>query len=208
MHTVIVDKNKPSGYNVICRLLVSFMDIAGGSMKIDISLVKTVPGTELEIYESAIIPSLKDINGTVSVNSPVTFKGVLTNQNELLSLEGEATCVYETQCDYCIKPITRSFNVTINEALIETEDDGESMTESDEYTYQGNWIVLDKILFDNIVLSIPMHHRCDEECKIICPKCGEPVTGTGCGCYDRDPVDPRLAPLKKLVNNKNANDAN
>jgi len=176
-------------------------------MKIDISEVKLIPGAELVINESGIIPDLENIFGSISITRPVTFKGVITNIDKLLTLKGEATCIYETQCDYCAKPITRELKVAIDEVLVETDGSGGEMTESDEYTYQGNWVVLDKILSDNVALSMPMRHRCGQDCKIICPKCGEPATGMGCGCNDEQSVDPRLAPLKKLIENKNTEDA-
>jgi len=176
-------------------------------MKIDISDVKIIPGSELVIDESGIIPDLENIFGAISITGPVAFKGILSNINELMSLKGEATCIYKTQCDYCTEPITRELRVAIDEVLVETDEGNAEMTESDEYTYQGNWIILDKILSDNIALSMPMRHRCGQDCKIICPECGEPVTGMGCGCSDKQPVDPRLAALKKLIDNQNADDA-
>lgn len=176
-------------------------------MKIDISDIKLIPGSELAIDESGIIPDLKNIFDAISITGPVTFKGVITNINQLLSLKGEATCIYEVQCDYCAKPITRELRVEIDEVLVETYGSGGDMTESDEYTYQGNWVVLDKILSDNVALSMPMSHRCGQDCRIICPKCGEPATGMGCGCNAEQAVDPRLAPLKKLIENQNAEDA-
>lgn len=176
-------------------------------MKIDISDVKVITGSELVIDESDIIPDLKNIFDAISVTEPVYFKGVLSNMTELLSLKGKVTCIYQTKCDYCTKPIAKKLQVTIDEVLVETDEGIENMTESDEYTYQGNQIVLDKILSDNIVLSMPMRHRCGEDCKIICPKCGEPVTGIGCGCNDKQPIDPRLVALKKLIDNQNADAA-
>lgn len=176
-------------------------------MKIDISDVKVILGSELVIEESDIIPDLKNIFDAISVTEPVCFKGVLSNMTELLSLKGKVTCTYETKCDYCTKPIAKKLQVAIDEVLVETDEGIENMTESNEYTYQGNQIVLDKILSDSIVLSMPMRHRCGEDCKIICPKCGEPVTGIGCGCNDKQPIDPRLVALKKLIDNQNADAA-
>lgn len=176
-------------------------------MRIDISDIKTIPGAKLMIDESGVIPDLKNTSGAISITGPVAFKGVLTNINGMLSLKGEATCIYETQCDYCTKPITRELRVTIDEVLVETDGSGGDMIESDEYTYQGNLVVLDKILSDNAVLSMPMRHRCKKDCRIICPECGEPATGMGCGCNEEQSVDPRRAPLKKLIENKNTEDA-
>lgn len=167
-------------------------------MKADISSVVKTTGAELEINESGIIDALKDVYGTIRVTGPVEFRGVLKNMNGLLHLEGKAVCTYETQCDYCTGPITRTISVDIVEDLAEEDPEKESVPDDDQFTYQGNWLLLDKILSDNIALALPMQHRCKKDCGIICPKCGKPVTGNGCGCGEDQPIDPRLAALKNL----------
>lgn len=173
-------------------------------MKVDISAVVKIAGAELKINESGIIDDLSDVYGVISVAGPVAFKGVLTNLNGLLHLKGEAVCTYNTRCDYCNKSITRELRVRISEDLVEEHNDNR---EDDQFTYNGNWLNLDKILSDNIALAMPMNHRCSEDCQIICPKCGEPVTGKGCGCNQEQPIDPRLAALKDLLDKKHTDTA-
>lgn len=169
-------------------------------MMIDISAVLKVAGSEMKINESFVIEDLTDIYGVISVTEPVTFNGVISNINGLLHLEGDVVCTYNTRCDYCNKPISRELRVKISEDLVEEGSDRKE--DDDQYTYSGNWLYLDKILSDSIVLAMPMHHRCSENCQIICPKCGKPVTGEGCGCNLDQPIDPRLAALKDLFDKK------
>lgn len=172
-------------------------------MVIDISAVVKVAGAELKINESGIIEDLSDVYGVISVAGPVAFNGVVANLDGLLHLEGDAVCTYNTRCDYCNKQITRELRVRISEDLVEEQSD----REEDQYTYVGNWLHLDKILSDNIALAMPMHHRCSENCHIICQKCGEPVTGKGCGCKQDQPIDPRLAALKDFMDKKHTDTA-
>jgi uncharacterized protein len=63
--------------------------------------------------------------------------------------------------------------VVVQEDLFdETPDQGKP--DDEQFTYQGNWLDLDKILSDNITLTLPMHHRCEQQCEILCPECGKP----------------------------------
>lgn len=176
-------------------------------MKIDISAVTKTAGARMDINESEVIEDLNDIYGIISITQPVVFKGTLTNQLELLRLEGLAQCTYETQCDNCGRLITREHKVDIKEDLFEERLGEDRASDNEQFTYQGNWLELDKILSDNIALSLPMHHRCEEKCAIICPECGEPVTGSGCGCNKVQPIDPRLAALKDLLDQQQADKA-
>lgn len=169
-------------------------------MVVDISAVVKVAGAELKINESGIIEDLNNIYGVISVVGPVTFNGVVANLDGVLHLEGDASCTYVTRCDYCNNQISRELRVKISEDLV---DEQNGNAEEDQYTYSGNWLNLDKILSDQIVLAMPMHHRCSENCQIICEKCGEPVIGGKCGCNNDQPIDPRLAALKDLLDKKN-----
>ena len=175
-------------------------------MIFDISAVSNVAGARLTISESGIIADLKDVFGAISVTQPVVFNGTLSNQARLLRLDGEAQCIYDTLCDCCAEPIHRVHRVEIHEDLLEEEPDGEKHDE-DQFTYQGNWLELDKILSDNIAMTLPMHHRCEDQCQIICPECGAPVTGSGCCCDKDQRTDPRLAALKDLIVKQQADKA-
>ncbi len=175
-------------------------------MKIDISSVVKNAESKLQINESGIIEDLKDVFGTVSVTKPVAFNGTLVNVKGMLYLEGKVLCTYDTQCDHCMAEMTRNLQVDIQEDLLEG-DEGREGTEKDRFVYKGNWLILDKILADNIALALPMHHRCAQECAVICPKCGQPITGKGCDCSGDQSIDPRLAALKDLLDDKKADTA-
>jgi uncharacterized protein len=175
-------------------------------MRIDISAVNKVTGAVLNINESGIINNLTDVFGVISVTEPVSFKGTLTNQKELLRLVGKAECTYVTQCDRCGRPIKRRHRVEVREDLLEVGPDQEEL-DIEQFTYQGNWLELDKILADNIALTLPMRHKCEQQCEILCPECGEPVTGSGCDCSKEQRIDPRLAALQDLINKNQADEA-
>jgi uncharacterized protein len=53
------------------------------------------------------------------------------------------------------------------------------------------------MLFEQIMLQIPMRVLCKGTCKGMCPHCGKDLNTTSCDCRTEF-VDERLAVLKKL----------
>jgi uncharacterized protein len=65
-------------------------------------------------------------------------------------------------------------------------------------------IVLDDDIRDYAMLAIPMKKLCKEDCKGLCPECGQNLNDGNCNCKDHA-VDPRWQPLKDLKNKINTN---
>jgi len=51
-----------------------------------------------------------------------------------------------------------------------------------------------------VILSIPLKPVCDEQCKGLCPVCGENKNERDCGCVEKQ-TDPRWQSLPKLKKN-------
>jgi uncharacterized protein len=63
--------------------------------------------------------------------------------------------------------------------------------------YQDDVIDLDGLLFEQIVLQIPIKILCTDTCKGLCPHCGININMASCSCH-AEFIDERLAVLKKL----------
>lgn len=120
-------------------------------------------------------------------------------------------------CKRCLADVRMELPVrfTLNlvpEALLRAEDDdlggGEDdekgplagsfrLEDADEETFDGKTIDLDPILREQILLALPMHVVCNDDCKGLCAQCGQNLNEAKCGC-DPKPVDPRLAALKDI----------
>ena len=101
-------------------------------------------------------------------------------------------------CDRCLKPteVPVCFSV---DTLIRLEDltdpDGEPVD-----CVEGNTLDTDLLLEPEILTNLPMKVLCREDCKGLCPRCGKPLSEGDCGCPKKE-IDPRLAVLKKLLDN-------
>ena len=56
-----------------------------------------------------------------------------------------------------------------------------------------------EMLREQFQLALPMKPLCAESCRGLCPECGANLNRANCGCNPKW-VDPRLAPLKALLN--------
>jgi len=165
-------------------------------MKIDITEILRYDGASLDIESSEPLEGFDSIEGEYEFNVPVNFKGRLLNENGIIKLDGRLTTDYTVKCCRCLKELKRKLDIGINEIFVEKN----AQTDSDTYTYEGNYIEIDKVLIDNIVLNLPMKQLCSEECRGFCPKCGSNLNERECGCKD-DYINPQMEVLKKFFNN-------
>ena len=110
--------------------------------------------------------------GRYPISRPVIVEGVVRNRAELLSLELTAYTTLDAVCDRCGKKFTQEKAVSYSCILAEELQNEDS---------------------DEIVL-------CSEDCKGLCPRCGADLNLGPCSC--KKEVDPRLAVLAKLLENK------
>jgi uncharacterized protein len=83
------------------------------------------------------------------------------------------------------------------EAVIGKEEIELRMEDLDVDYYTGEVIDLTPIIFEQIMLQIPMKALCNELCKGLCPHCGINLNKANCDCRE-DIIDERLAVLKNF----------
>ena len=64
--------------------------------------------------------------------------------------------------------------------------------------YRGGQLDLGQMVREQFFLALPMKRLCREDCAGLCPTCGINRNQGRCDCPE-EPVDPRLAPLGKLL---------
>jgi uncharacterized protein len=71
------------------------------------------------------------------------------------------------------------------------------LSQADLDTYHGKTIDLDPILREQVLLALPMHAVCRDDCRGLCGMCGQNLNEAACGCENRR-VELRLAALKNI----------
>lgn len=117
-------------------------------------------------------------------------------------------------CARCLTDVTVDLPVTFTLNLIPErvatpdefagEDDEHSaragsfnLEEADEEIFDGHTIDLDPILCEQVLLALPMHVVCRDDCKGLCSLCGQNLNEGCCSC-DRKIPDPRWNALKHI----------
>jgi uncharacterized protein len=65
--------------------------------------------------------------------------------------------------------------------------------------YDEGYVDLAELIREQLLLSVPMKRLCREDCQGICPSCGANRNSQRCSCQGEVDVDPRLLPLKQLL---------
>lgn len=63
--------------------------------------------------------------------------------------------------------------------------------------YQKEGLVLEDVLREQVLLSLPARTLCRQDCKGLCPRCGRNLNNEPCACEDT-PSDPRWSALSDL----------
>lgn len=79
----------------------------------------------------------------------------------------------------------------------ESERSGEDDRDDDVYVYEGEEIDLGEMLREHVLLSAPMQPLCHDECRGLCPVCGQDLNVRRCDCREEQIQSP-FAVLKKL----------
>jgi len=138
---------------------------------------------------------------------PPEVSGEIRREDRRVHVQGRVVARVQLECDRCLKlielPVDSSFDLEYvtqqdyqaQQAVELTEDD------LDLTVFDGEVIDIDALVTEEILLAVPDHVLCQENCKGICPKCGADRNSVDCGCQTED-TDPRWAGLKELVNGK------
>lgn len=164
-------------------------------MKIDISSIVNISGASLKIELDAVLEGLNSIDEVFSFNSPIRFKGELQNESGILKLSGRLETEYAVECYRCLRPIENEVDIKIEEDFVNAE----NTTDTERYTFEGNFITLDKVFKDNIVLNLPARQACSKDCKGICARCGTDLNVNSCDCKE-EVINPQMDALKKFFN--------
>ncbi len=132
----------------------------------------------------------------------IGVSGLVRKARHSIYFTGTAETVLKTGCSRCLEtaylPLKAEFSYTLlPEPGAVKEDMGLSAKDLDVGYYTGEVVDLDPIIFEQIMLQIPMKVLCNEFCKGLCPHCGIDLNNRSCDCRSNF-VDERLAALKNL----------
>jgi uncharacterized protein len=156
-----------------------------GAMRV---LERVVPAPENLGLELIGVPPGEPVALTLRLES--VSEGVLVSARARAALRGE--------CGRCLREVTDSLDVEFQQLYAYEHSPTDETTDDDEVgRMHGDLIDLEPELRDAVVLALPLHPKCREDCPGLCPDCGAP--------WDELPpdhshaqADPRWAALRQL----------
>jgi uncharacterized protein len=120
-----------------------------------------------------------------------------------IRLKGSFSGKFEVPCARCVEPVETplgaGFDLIFRPAQADSEPLERSITapETEIGYYLKDGLLLEDVLREQVLLSLPVRTLCKPDCKGLCPRCGENRNSTACTC-DEGPSDPRWEALSGL----------
>ena len=134
--------------------------------------------------------------------SPVRLEGEVSRIEKGFSLDGRLTYGGRLECSRCLAAYpfdTREdFTLLLTKRATPPGSDIPLASEQlDEYYYDEPVVPVAPIAEERIQMAVPMKPLCREDCRGLCPTCGEDLNVTACGCA-AEVADPRWEALRLL----------
>jgi uncharacterized protein len=177
-------------------------------MFLDISELEREPLDFEEVFQPGVI----DLGGEIQQRTPLKTSGHAEVVEEHhgkhdvikdIRLRGRLEAGLELQCARCLEPvpqdIAREFELLYRPLGADAGRDEISVTvaEAEIGYYQGDGILLEDVLREQVLLALPLKVTCREECRGLCPHCGKNLNQEQCSCAVAV-EDPRWAALKEV----------
>jgi uncharacterized protein len=171
---------------------------------------------ELELhpvdFREELPPGAIDLGTEVRQRTPLTTQGRAQLVEEHhgkhqvvkdIRLSGDLATSLELACARCLDPVVqdvkRSFDLLYRPQGTDAGNEELSVTaaEAEIGYYQGEGVLLEDTLREQVLLSVPLKVLCRENCLGLCPTCGKNRNAELCSCAQ--PIeDPRWAALKEI----------
>jgi len=120
-----------------------------------------------------------------------------------IRLRGKFAGRFEVPCARCVEPVEipleSEFDLIFRPVQADSEATERSITapETEIGYYQGDSLLLEDVLREQVLLSLPVRTLCKPDCKGLCPRCGKNRNQEACSC-ETGPSDPRWEALSGL----------
>lgn len=163
-------------------------------------------------FEESFVPGTIDLGEEITQRGPLKTSGraEVIEEHEGkhqvmldLRLRGKLDAEVELLCARCLEPvpqkIAREFDLLYRPLGADAGRDELSVTaaEAEIGYYQGEGLLLEDVLREQLILALPLKVTCREDCKGLCPQCGKNLNQEQCSCKVAH-EDPRWSALKDV----------
>jgi uncharacterized protein len=154
---------------------------------------------------SRLVPELAEAVVPESVEQPELRGRVrLMRTGDGILVQGDLSVELTLPCSRCLEPVVVPIDLELEEVFTPTIDiiTGQAMEpeEDDRALWIDEHHILDlsEVLRQDVLVAVPMHPICREDCAGLCSTCGQNLNEGSCNCAPEP--DPRWASLTALLN--------
>ena len=120
-----------------------------------------------------------------------------------IRLKGQYAGEFKVPCARCVEPVeiplSAEFDLVFRPVGADAGASERSISagETEIGYYQGDSLLLEDVLREQVLLSLPVRTLCKPDCKGLCPRCGKNRNLEACSCEEA-PSDPRWGALSGL----------
>jgi uncharacterized protein len=167
--------------------------IAGPALAVSVRELLRHPGAHKHVALRAALPGLVTPTARVPADAPVTIDVEVASVVEGVLVTGQVGATAILQCARCLGETQQELRVPVQELFAldpaEAEEEGYAVSPDD-------WLVLDTMARDAIVLAFPAAPLCRPDCAGLCPVCGADRNAGPCG-HEQPEIDPRWSALAR-----------
>ena len=131
------------------------------------------------------------VDSTLRTEVPVAVDLLLEWVSDGLLATGTVEGAWEGPCRRCLKPVQGTLKADVQELFEANHREGET------YRLGLDFIDVEPLAREALVLDLPLAPLCREDCGGLCPTCGADLNQGDCDCQPAE-VDPRWAALDVL----------
>ncbi|HKF46846.1 MAG TPA: DUF177 domain-containing protein [Terracidiphilus sp.] len=120
-----------------------------------------------------------------------------------IRLKGHYSGEFEVPCARCVEPVATplegDFDLLFRPLGADAGPQERSISapETEIGYYQKDSLLLEDVLREQVLLSLPVRTLCKPDCKGLCPRCGQNRNAQACTC-EEGPKDPRWEALGEI----------
>ncbi len=144
----------------------------------------------------------------VSFPEGAAVSGEIVNTAGYIVMSLSISAPYIAPCARCLADVSGSFVLEVKRTVL-TPDQAIDIDETKEEDYvvtEGGFLDADELLTELFEMNFPSKLLCREDCLGLCSLCGKDLNEGPCACT-QESEDPRLAPLKKILEELQAKEA-
>lgn len=119
-------------------------------------------------------------------------------KDQVITITGRCRVSLQMNCARCLKPVRKDLELSFAHRVdILRPGEDEDELEMSLCIKEGKLLDVDQLVHNEILINLPIRVLCKEDCKGICPICGQDLNEGACSC-DQGPADPRMAAFQEI----------